>query len=425
MSTVEDSPGLSTARPEVVPLRRNRDFMLLWTGAGFTTLGAMLTSIIYPLLVLWQTGSAASTGLVSAAAALPHLVAQLPAGAIVDRFDRRGLMIFSDIGCVIICASVLVAVAAERIWLPHLIVAAFLQGSLSVFYELAEKTAVRHVVPQSQLATALGQNEARTQGVSMLANPLGSVLFSLLRVAPFLLTVVCHVLSLIQLLLIRKPFQGEREERTGGFWRDIVEGVTWLWARPFLRTVVILVSLSNMVFMAAMVTMLVLVHGTGSSPAGVGVIMAVAGVGGVAGAMTATRWRRILSMRAMIPLGLAAWTACIIPFAFVSDPWLLGLLFAANGYVSGVFNVTGSVYMMQVTPDEVFGRATSVMMTLGSGANFLGSLLGGAALDMWGVSTTVTGMSALMGALVIVGLISPAVRQVINTPEGGRLPAGS
>ncbi|WP_049563540.1 MFS transporter [Nonomuraea sp. SBT364] len=425
MSTTQSQSQPQEPVAGILPLNRNRDFMLLWTGAGFTSLGAMLTMTVYPLLVLWQTESTLATGLIAAATSLPHLLVQVPAGAIVDRFDRRRLMIFSDLGCVVVAVSVFVAVLADAIWLPHLIIAAFVQGSLSIFYELAERSAVRNLVHESQVPVALSRNEARMQGVNMLANPLGSLLFSLVRWTPFLLTAVMHLISLVQLLFIRKPFQAEgAPEARGKLYAEISEGIRWVWRQPFLRAAMLLISASNMIFMGMTLTLFAVIHDGGYSPAVVGLVVTAGGIGGVAGAMTATVWRRQVTMRTLVVGGLFVWAICIAPLAWVTDPWLLAVLFACNGYVSGVFNVAGSVYTMQVTPDHLFGRVLSVMMTLGSGANFLGSLLAGAALTWWGVTNSVLGMTALMGLLVVAAALNPSVRDVAGTPHGGRLPSG-
>src|ERR1051326_4704509 len=71
------------------PLRRNREFNLLWAGAGFSYLGSRMTALVYPILVLWSGGSTTVAGLLGFTALLPQLVVQLPAGAHVDRRDRR------------------------------------------------------------------------------------------------------------------------------------------------------------------------------------------------------------------------------------------------------------------------------------------------------------------------------------------------
>ena len=410
------------AAPPPLPLRRNRDFLLLWTGAGFASLGIQLTFVVYPLLVIWQTGSASAAGFVIAAAVLPHLVVQLPAGVLVDRFDRRRLMIGSDIGCILVSAGVLIAVFFDVIWLPHLMLAAFVHGSLGIFYELAERTAVRHLVAETQLSRALSQNEARKRAVGMLGDPVGSILFSILRWAPFLMTVVVHAISLVELLFIRKRFQSERA--TGprpSFYADLAEGVRWLWHQPFLRTAMFLIAGSNLVFAGVVLTLIVVIHDSGTSPAAVGIILAVGGVGGVAGAVSSTWWRRRMPMHAILPVGLLGWTLAIAPLAVVTNPVQLGALFIAIGYIGGALNVMGAVYAVQVTPDEILGRTMSAMMLLGSGANFLGAIVIGLALDGSGVSGTVLGMTAFMALLGLIALVHPAVRSVAGTRYGGRL----
>ncbi|MEV4438739.1 MFS transporter [Streptomyces sp. NPDC049577] len=90
-----DRPAHDT-EPAPGPLRRNRDFLLLWTGAGLSLLGLRASTAAYPLLMLWYGGSPAGAGLVGAAALLPQLLVQLPAGALVDRWDRRRLLIGCD-----------------------------------------------------------------------------------------------------------------------------------------------------------------------------------------------------------------------------------------------------------------------------------------------------------------------------------------
>jgi MFS family permease len=404
-----------------VPLRRNRDFLLLWTGAGFASLGLHLTLVLYPMLVVWRGGSATSAGIVTAAAVLPHLLVQLPAGALVDRFDRRRLMIASDLGCLIISASVLVAVAVDAIAIGHLMIAAFVHGSFGIVYELAERTAARHLVHETQVATALSQNEARKRAVGMLGDPIGSLLFSLLRWTPFLLTVVAHLISLTELLLIRKNFQSTRAEaRTTSLYAEVAIGVRWLWQQRFLRAAMLLIAGSNLIFAGIILTLIIIVHDSATSPAAVGLILAVGGMGGVLGALTGMRWRRLLSMRAILPVSLLAWGLSILPLSFVVNPVGLAAVFACCGYVGGALTTIGYVYAVQVTPDEVLGRAMSVMMLLGSGANFIGAFAIGFALDASPVHRVVVMMSAAMAGLAVIAFVHPAVRGV-TAPNGERL----
>src|SRR5216683_3568863 len=79
-----------------VPLRRNQDFLLLWSGQAVSVLGSQVSRIAYPLLVLAMTGSPAKAGLAGFAATLPYLLFPLLAGGLVDRLDRKRLMIGCD-----------------------------------------------------------------------------------------------------------------------------------------------------------------------------------------------------------------------------------------------------------------------------------------------------------------------------------------
>lgn len=415
----EPEPATGTLEsPE--PLRKNRDFLLLWSGVAFASLGNAITFVVYPLLVVWHTGSAAAGGLVTAAAVLPHLVVQLPAGVLVDRLDRRRLMIMCDLGCIAVTVTALVAVALGVIWLPHLILVAFLHGSFVIFYNLSERTAVRHVVHESHVSQAMGQNEARTRAVGMIGDPLGSILFSALRWAPFLLTVVMHVISLIELLLIRKRFQVTVQARPRArFVAEVSYGFQWLWRQRFLRVGVLVIAASNLVFAGIGLTLLVIVHDAGRSPAVVGFIFSAGGLGGVIGAATASWWRRRLSVRAVLASALVVWTGSLMLLAVVSDPIPLGVIFAVNSALGAVVNVVGMVYLVQIAPDEVLGRAMSVMQLLASGSNFLGVLVIGGALEVCGVGRTVAGMSAVMASLALVTLVHPAAREAEpdNAPD--------
>lgn len=399
------------------PLRANRDFVLLWSGAGSMLLGSKVTVFVYPLLALWATRSATAAGVVTAAVLLPQLLVQLPAGVLVDRVDRRLLMVLCDVGCILLTGSVALAVLLGHVWIAQLVVVAFLQGSLVICYDLAERAAVRHVVPVPQLSSALSQNEARARAAGMLGQPIGSGLFALARWSPFLFTVVTHLVSLVTLLLIRKRFQAGRPERRD-FRAEVAEGLRWIWGQRLLRTAMVLISVSNIVFAGLGLAVMFVVKTGGGSAAVLGVITAIGGVGGMAGALTATRWLGRLSMRALLVGGFTAWALTVVPVAFADDPITLGAAFAAFGYIGGVFNVAGGVYLVSIAPDAMMGRAVSVMTLLGSGLAFLGGLVVGPLLDTAGATPTVLGLAAVMAALAVGAFASPVVRAATNTVSG-------
>src|ERR671939_2029323 len=101
--------------PSSGPLRRNRDFMLLWSGQAVSELGTRTAWIAYPLLVLAITGSPAKAGIVTFANRFPYFLFSLPAGALVDRWERKRIMLVCDAGRLLGAASIVVALAAGRL----------------------------------------------------------------------------------------------------------------------------------------------------------------------------------------------------------------------------------------------------------------------------------------------------------------------
>ncbi len=406
------------------PLRRNRDFALLWTGAGATMLAARTAGIAYPLLVLWHGGSAEQAGLVGFAALLPALVLQLHAGALVDRLDRRRLMIACDVGCILTTASVAAAVLRGHLWVTQLMAAAFIQGALAIFYRLAERAGVRNLVPEEQLPAAMSGNEARSQAAGLLGQPIGSVLFTVARFSPFLFAACTHFVSLVSLLLIRRPLQDERERaaRAGAKRNvnaEVWAGLRWTWRQPFLRTVMTLVAGSNLLFQGLALALMVIIHQSGGSAASLGVITAVSGAGGMLGALNAGRWMRLINLRVLIIGGLICWTALIPAITLSANPLVLGVIFAAASYIGGVSNVAGGIYQMRITPDGLQGRVSGVMGLLGQGANSLGLLAGGAVLDAFGASHTVLGIGAAMAVLALLSSFLPSAERVAPAVQAG------
>lgn len=410
--TAAPTPPAAPAAPAHPPLRRNRDFALLWTGAGATMLAARTAGIAYPLLVLWHGGSASQAGLVGFAAMLPALVLQLHAGALVDRLDRRRLMILCDLGCILATGSVAVAVLRGHFWVAQFMAAAFVQGSLAIFYRLAERAGVRHLVPEEQLPAAMSGNEARSQASGLLGQPTGSVLFTVARFSPFFAAACAHIVSLVSLLLIRRPFQDEQERQARAATKrnvnaEVWAGLRWTWRQKFLRTVMVLVAGSNLLFQGMSLALIVIIRQSGGSAAYLGVITAVSGIGGMLGALNAAKWMRRVNLRTLMIGGLAAW-AVLIPLVTISaNPLVLGAVFAAAAYIGSVSNVAGGIYQMGITPDGLQGRVSGVLGLLGQGANSIGMLAGGAVLDAFGVFHSVLGIGAGMALLALLSLRLP------------------
>lgn len=182
--------------------------MLLWSGQVVSTLGSSAAWIIYPLLILALTESPAAAGIAGALGHLPYLLFSLPAGALIDRWDRKRVMILCDLGRAITVLSVPLALWLDVLTVGQLYVAAFVEGSLFVFFNIAEVAALPRVVPTHQLPQAAAQNEAAFSAAHIAGPFLGTALYQGLgRAAPFLADAISYLVSCATLLLIRTEFR--------------------------------------------------------------------------------------------------------------------------------------------------------------------------------------------------------------------------
>lgn len=385
--------------------------MLLWMGMAVSVLGSRVSATAYPLLVLAMTGSPGKAGLVGFLATLPYLVVQLPAGAFVDRWNRKRTMIFCDVGRSLSVVSIVAALWMEALTLPHVMVVAFVEGSLFVFYSLAETTAVRAVVPLEQLPAALSQNEARNHAASLAGGPLGGSLFGIGRFVPFLADAISYTISIVTLLLIRTEFQAERrDDSERRLWKEIREGIVWLWRQPFLRTTSLLVAGSNFMFQALVLFLIVIARDRGASPAAIGTMLAGMGVGGVLGAIASPLIQRRLRANTVVIGANWIWALLIPAIAFAPNALTLGAIVAAMAFVGPAWNVVIGAYQLAITPDRLLGRVASADSLVSFGAIPFGSLVAGILLESMSATSATLVLAAGMWALAAAATVSPSVR---------------
>jgi predicted MFS family arabinose efflux permease len=383
-----------------------------------SVLGSRISTVAYPLLVLALTESPALAGLMGFVATLPYLVFQLPAGALVDRWNRKRLMIACDVVRALALASIALALWADALAVAQLLIVGFVEGTCYVFYNLAQSAAVRHVAHPSQLPSALGRNEARERGAQMLGTPLGGILFGVGRAVPFLVDAVTYVASIVTLLLIRKEFQAPPEpRRPTRLLAEVKEGIAWLWNQPFLRATAFLVAASNLLFAALVLVLIVLAREGGAPPAMIGVMLAGAGVGGVAGSLLAPWLERRLSMKRIV-IGANWMWALFLPLMLLSqEPLWLGGIFALMAFVGPVWNVAIGAYQLTITPDRLLARVTSAETLLAYGALPLGSLSAGLLLEAAGTRGAIIALAAGMLTVAIAATLSASVRSAPSLAE--------
>jgi MFS family permease len=414
---------------EIRSLWRNRDFMFLWTGQVVSTLGTRITSLAYPLLVLALTGSPLQAGVVGFAQALPFLLVYLPAGALVDRLNRKRVMLVADA----VRAGVLATVVAGLVWdwltLVHIVVVVFVDGTCFVFFQLAESAALPHVVPRGQLATALAQNQAREHGVELAGQPLGGALFAAAHALPFVVDVVSYALSFLSLLFVRPTMQSSRQPSRRGLFAEIAEGLVWLWRQRFLRAVVALVGATNIVLNALPLVLIVRAGEMGASPALIGVLLAFSGAAAILGSLASPWLHRRVPTRLVVVGSLWVWAAGTAVLVWMPTPVWLGVAAGASSVIGPLFNVVVASYRYALVPDRLQARTQSAARLVAWGTIPLAPLVAGILLQGIGSTGTLWALAALMLAVALAATANRSVRNAprlsdLSPPEEPEEPAG-
>ena len=398
-----------TTREPAVPLRRNRDFMLLQIGQLLSSAGTSSTSIAFPLLVLAVTHSPAKAGIVAFARSLPSVLFALPAGLAADHWSRRRLMIAADVVRVLAIGSLAATILLDRVAFWEVVAVAFVEGSGTAVFFGAQPGALRAVVPPWQLPAAAATETGRQAVVRLAGPPLGGVLFGLARALPFLVDAVSYAFSTLSLLAMRTPFQEEREPQLASLRSRLAEGFRFVWSRPFLRTCALLFGLANFIGPGVLFAVVVIGRQQGLSGGEVGALIAAFGAFLLLGSLVSPLVRRLLPVRAVLLLELWTWVGCAV-FLVWPNVYVLtaGLLPTALAIPSTDSVVHG--YRIAMTPDRLLGRAESVRSMISLLITPLGPLIAGVLLSTVSTRATIALFAAVGLVLAMWGTLSPSIR---------------
>jgi MFS family permease len=405
----------------VTPLRQNRDFVLLQAGQGLSTLGSTATQIAYPLLVLATTHSPAKAGVVGFANTLPYVLFGLFAGVAADRWNRKRVMIVMDVVRVAAMASIVTALAVHGLTFAQIVIAAFVEGSAFVFFNIAEVGALRSVVPPQQLPSAAAAEQARLSAVTLAGPPLGGALFGFGRSLPFLADAVSYAFSIVSLLWMRTPFQEQRERDTAPLRMQIKEGIAWLWQQKYLRTSALIFAGDNFVFQAIFLVFVVVAKRHGFSSGLIGALIAAFGTAGLLGSLVAPRAAKLLSIRSIMLLN--QWlNGLFFLYLFVPSPYVLVACVMPVAFVGPWLNAVVIGYRTAVTPDHLVGRVSSVARNIALLAQPLGPLVAGLLLAAFNARVSVLVLALVCAALALFSTLSPSIRKSPSLDELDALP---
>jgi len=393
------------------PLWHNRDYLLLWFGQTISSIGSGVSELAFPLLVLALTHSPAQAGFASALRTLPYFIFTLPGGALIDRWNRKRVMILCDAGRAISMVSIPVALVFGHLTLVQLYIVSLLEGSLYVFFDLAETASLPRVVPKEQLPAAISQNQVTFGITNLLGPPLGGVLYTIGRAVPFLVDAISYLVSVISLLFIKTKFQMERVVAKRKLRTEIVEGMKWLWRQPLLRVMAFLNSGWSSLGFGFSLMVIVLAQGQHLSPPFIGTLFAIGGVSSILGASIAPLIQKRLRYGQAI-IGL--WWLYVLVWllvALVHTPIALGAIVACFFLVDSIYNIVQFSYRLALIPDELQGRVNSAFRLISYSLRPVGIALTGVLMQSIGIMQTAIVFAMVLLILAIIASLNVHIRK--------------
>lgn len=395
------------------PLRRNRDFSILWSGEAVSELGSSMSVLVLPLIGFAITGSAALAGLATAATLLGQVVTGLPAGALVDRWPRRRVLLVGNLAGGAVFGTLAGATLTHHLTLAHLIVGGFASGVVSSFLDPAASAAVRAMVPSDQLPLAYTRLQARRHAVDLSGPPLGGALYSIARGLPFLVDAISYCLTALSITRLRSPLPAP--VTTGAeqsFRADLVKGLRFVWREPVIRTLMIWGAAFNFAVTVVFVGVTLRLVRAGVHPAAIGAVDAIAAAAGLLGAGLAPAVIRRTPTGALTIATTLVFAAIITPMAWTNNVIIIGSLLAGGMLLLPANNAGISAYLSAATPDDLQGRMNSAAGFISNAASPVAPVLAGLLLESFGGRTETLAGAALVVLSTAPLLASPVIRSL-------------
>jgi MFS family permease len=420
--------GEAGSRRRLPGVWHNPAFRLLWAGQTVSMLGSQITSVVVPLLaVISLHASIADMGVLGTVVRLPYLL-YLAAGVWVDRTSRRRMLISTDLSRGALMLSIPIAALTHVLTLPLLLFVVFTVMVLGVWFDIAYLSYVPSLVEGHELTTANSIMETSSSTAQVAGNSIGGFLVQLLT-APIAIFVdsASFVISAFAVWRIRKP-EPPLPAREGSGVREIISstaaGLRYVVRNRILAPLALAIG-SYMLFWSAQLALYVyyLANSLHLNAGVIGLTLAAAGPGAVAGAALAGKSQRTIGVAGTIigALTLFGAAAFLIPLAPHNRVAAVPVLLAAEFLMGAglqLCNINVITTRQTITPRALLGRVTASSRFLAFGTAPFGSMLGGL------LGTTLGARGGLFVAAAGL-LLPPAIVLASPVRKLRRLPAAA
>ena len=367
--------------------RLGRPFRWLWAGFGSANLADGVLLAAGPLLVTSITTAPAAVAAAALAQRLPWVLFGLLAGEVVDRTDRRRLMIVGHVVRSLLLVVLVTAVVGDRLTLQLVYAVLFLLGTAETFADNAGSTLVAAVVPDR----VLGAANARLVGTRIVSNqlagpPLGAFLFAVGIALPF--TAEAVLFALAAALIARLPADTSVMVRDHGerLRTRLTAGAQWLRGNAPVRRLAIVIALFNLSFGATYsILVLYAFERLGLDEAGFGLLLSASAVGGLAGAAAYERLEARFSYATLLRAGLVVESATHLLLGATTSVWVASVVLVAFGVHEATWGSLSQTIRLRATPADLQGRVNGIYLLAVFGPLSVGALLAGWLAESFGL----------------------------------------
>ena len=441
---------LVTVVDAVLPRRLGAPFRRLWSAATLTNIGDGIALAAGPLLIASQTRDPFIVSLAFFCEFLPSLVLGSFVGVIVDRVDRRRILVLVNLARAGVLVVLATTIATGVVGIPTILVALLLIATAETFADLAATS----LLPQYVARDDLGLANARLQSAYLLTNqligpPIGAFLFVVGMAIPFAVDAVSFAFAGVIIARIARSAlpAGDADGRTaatgedaragakggvgadagaGGavasIWRDLVDGYRWLRHHPPMRTLALTVIAFNVTFGAA-TSVLVLYAGDrlGMDSVGFGLLTTASAIGGIAGTGAYSALERRFGLANLMRAGLLIETATHLIFALTTSPAVALATMVVFGAHEVVWWTTSITIRQRAVPDELMGRVGGIYTVGLTGGIVVGTPIGGLLAKTLGI--TAPFWFGFVGSALLVAVLWREFRHIAHDEQ--TLPAAA
>ena len=397
---------------------RQRNFFLLWLGGLISITGSWMIFMALPLYVYSLTNSTLATSIMFVAGTAPKLLFGSFAGVFVDRWDRKYILIITNLLFAIVLMPLLLVQSVEWLWLVYIV--QFIQATISIFSSPAEDALLPNLVDRQHLAAANSLNALNNSIAGLIGPPLGGIILVQFGLAGILLfDAASFLIAGALIVFITMPHKPKRRPANvsatsvghmwTSFWREWLDGLSFIYRQPlvsFIFLMMAIVSLGLSIFSTLFFPFASEV--LRGSPVEIGWLMAAQAVGGLVGSVIVSQISRLGSIYRL--LGSSTLALGVIDLALFNYSTFfpgvingLGLMFLTGA--PGIINITCVGILLQtLVADEYRGRVFATLGTTSALVGVIGILLAGTLGDRIGIVAllNVQGFSfILVGAIVL------------------------